>query len=181
MTTTHIEISATTAGSGVRNRIPAALLRGLRRTLTVVVLAFALLPWLTVVAGYRPMVVQSGSMAPAVNTGDAIVSRVVHPSAVGVGDVVTFVDTLRDDRLVTHRVVEVRQDGTQYSFVTKGDRNSGVERWDMDESGTLGRLALRVPKLGFAVAAGSSPGLRALFGAVALAMLTVTVVRRIWS
>ena len=181
MTTTHIEISAGTAGFGARNRMPAAVLRGLRRTLTLVVLAFALLPWLTVMAGYRPMVVQSGSMAPAVNTGDAIVSRVVHPSAVGVGDVVTFVDTLRDDRLITHRVVDVRQEGGQYSFVTKGDSNSGVERWDMDESGTLGRLALRVPKLGFVVAAESNPGWRALFGAAALVMLTVTVLRRIWS
>jgi signal peptidase len=181
MTATHLEIPAGTARSGARHLTPAALVRGLRRILILVVLGFALLPWLTVLAGYRPMVVQSGSMAPAVNTGDAIVSQVVHPSAVSVGDVVTFVDTLRDERLVTHRVVEVRQEAGQYSFVTKGDRNSGVERWDMAESGTLGRLSLRVPKLGFVVAAGSSPGWRALFGAAALVMLTVTVLRRIWS
>lgn len=171
--TTHMRVPGATACCGTLDRAQASLGRGLRRTLTLVavtaVAVVVVLPWLTVVAGYRPLVVQSGSMAPAVRTGDAVVSRVVHPSAVGVGDVVTFVDVTRGDRLITHRVVEVRHDGGHYAFVTKGDRNSGVERWNIEENGTLGRMAWRVPKLGFAVAVMSDPGWRAVFGVAALA------------
>jgi signal peptidase len=132
-------------------------------------------------AGYRPLVVQSGSMAPAIRTGDALFSRVVHPAAVGVGDVVTFVDDTRGGRLVTHRVVEVRHDDERYSFVTKGDRSLGVERWDVDDGATIGRTALRVPMLGFAVAATSSAPWRALCAALVMCLTTVPMIRRIWS
>jgi signal peptidase I len=180
----HMNVDRATARFGTRERARASLRRGLGRTLTLIAvaaIAVAVLPWVLRVAGYRPLIVQSGSMAPAVRTGDAIVSRVVHPSEVGVGDVVTFVDATRGGRLITHRVVEVRHHGSHYAFVTKGDGNTAVERWDIDDNTTLGRMALRIPKLGFFMAVTSTPIWGALLGAVVLGMLTVTVIRRIWS
>lgn len=188
MTTTmnlpEVNLPEATAWSGGADRARAPLARRLRRILTLAAVAtivVAVLPRLAIEAGYQPLVVQSGSMAPALRTGDAVISRVVGPSAVDAGDVVTFVDSTRGDRLVTHRVVEVRRQGDQYSFVTKGDSNSGVERWDIAENDSLGRLTLRIPKLGFVVAVTSAPAWRALLGALAIGMLTVTAVRRIWS
>jgi signal peptidase I len=103
------------------------------------------------VAGYRPLVVHSASMAPAVDTGDLVITRAVAPSAVAVGDVVSFHDRSRDGRLITHRVTSARRQGRHVAFVTRGDVNSGVERWSSTRDARVGRLALRVPLAGYAV------------------------------
>src|SRR5687767_8761046 len=92
-----------------------------RTVLGALVVAAAALV-LTLVAftdGLRPFVVRSGSMAPAIDTGDIVVTRPVTPDQLGSGDVVTFRDPSRSDALVTHRVVKVTQQGDRYSFVTK--------------------------------------------------------------
>jgi signal peptidase len=179
-----MSVSDAAGSPGFLKRPRAPLADWLQRTLTLVACAavvLALLPWLLVVAGFQPLVVLSGSMEPAISAGDAIVTRGVNPSAVRVGDVVTFVDQTRGNQLITHRVVEARHDGAQYSFVTKGDSNTGVDRWSIDQDGTLGQFAFRVPKLGFIITVMSTPIWRALFGAIVLGTLTVAVVRRIWA
>src|SRR5687767_6954777 len=118
--------------------------------LAIVGLALAT-PLLMPLAGFRPMVVQSGSMAPTLLPGDAIVARTVSPAAVRVGQVVTFRDPSRQGMLLTHRVVERSRDAAGYTFVTRGDANTGEERWSIAENGKLGRLAVRVPGLGRAL------------------------------
>jgi signal peptidase I len=76
----------------------------------------------TLLAGYRPLIVRSGSMEPAVRTGDLIVTKRVHPTAVDRGQVVTFHDPSRDRELLTHRVVRVRERAGRLYFVTRGRR-----------------------------------------------------------
>jgi signal peptidase len=128
-----------------------------------------LVPAVFALTGHRRLVVRSGSMQPAIMTGDVIVTDVVRPGAMRAGDVVTFVDSSRNHMLITHRVVRVNHHAGTYAFVTKGDANSGMERWSIGEDGTVGRLRLRVPKLGFVIAALSSPAALAA-GAVLLLM-----------
>jgi len=164
----------------VRSAARSALRRGavvLLVTLAVVAVTPTLLPLI----GYRPLVVRSGSMEPTLMTGDAIVTRIVGPSEVRVGQVITFVDATRGNALVSHRVTEMTHSGGTYSFVTRGDMNTGVERWTIDDQGTLGRLALRIPKLGFVVARISEPGIRALLLGLPVLWMAAATVRRIWS
>jgi hypothetical protein len=104
----------------------------------------------------------------------------VVPAAVRVGDVVTFSDPSRDGMLVTHRVVERSRDGAGYSFVTRGDANTGVERWSIEEDGKLGRLLARAPGVGRALR--PLAGLVTPFAVIAgaLAFAAAAVLRRIW-
>src|SRR5688572_678033 len=97
--------------------------------LLVVAAAALVVVLIALFAGLRPFVVRSGSMEPAIDTGDVVVSRPVHPDQLGPGDVVTFRDPTRSAELVTHRVVEVSRQGDQYAFVTKGDANTATEEW----------------------------------------------------
>jgi signal peptidase len=120
-------------------------------------------------------------MEPALMTGDAIVTQVVRPSDLRVGEVVTFVDTTRGSVLVTHRVTEVRHDAGMYTFATRGDKNTGEERWTVPGDGSVGRLALRVPQLGFIVAWMSMPGIRAVLLGLPMLLVAATMMRRIWS
>ena len=75
-------------------------------------------------AGYRPVVVLSGSMEPTYPTGALIYVKDVKPQDVKVGDPITFV--LNEELTVaTHRVIEVNTaDGW---FRTQGDANDSPD------------------------------------------------------
>ncbi|MEX2459229.1 MAG: signal peptidase I [Actinomycetota bacterium] len=130
--------------------------------------------------GLRPLVDRSDSMAPAIRAGDVVVVRMVEPARVARGDVVTFRDPSRQGDLVTHRVVRMRREGGAYAFVTRGDANTGVERWAIPVDGRLGRLALRVPNAGYAVAWLGVPTVRLAVVTGTSVLLGVAVLRRIW-
>jgi signal peptidase I len=100
------------------------------------------------VVGVTPFTVLTGSMEPALDPGDVVLSAKRSPLDVRPGDVVTFHDPSRDGELVTHRVESMRRDGAMVSFVTKGDANDVSERWSVPADGAIGRAALRVPEVG---------------------------------
>ena len=79
-------------------------------------LVFALLG---ATAGVRTLVFTSGSMSPAIDTGDLAVTRPVALAHLSPGDVVSVLDA-RGAR-VTHRVVEV--DTARHQLWLKGDAN----------------------------------------------------------
>ncbi len=100
-------------------------------------------------AGYTPFTILTGSMQPAYGVGDVVVDEEIAPLDARPGDVVTFHDPHRGGALVTHRVERVRTDGAKVSFVTKGDANGAGERWAVATTGKIGRVRMRVPKVGW--------------------------------
>jgi signal peptidase len=131
--------------------------------------------------GYRPLVVRSGSMAPAIETGDVVMSKLVGPASIEVGDVVTFRDPSREGALITHRVLDAKRERGHFSFVTKGDANTGLERWSVSSEGTVGRVALRVPRVGYLLTYLGLPLVRVVLLAVGGLILAVLALRRIWT
>ena len=125
--------------------------------------------------------VLSGSMAPTIDTGDAVVVQTVSPREVRIGDVVTFRDPADRSRLITHRLRAVQVEGERVRMTTKGDANDTVERWTMDLDGELGVVRRRVPRLGFVLGQVQSlPGRLLLLGIPAL-LLGLVELRRIWA
>ena len=131
--------------------------------------------------GFRALVVRSGSMAPAIHSGDVVVTRLVMPSKVEPGDVVSFRDPSRQGDLVTHRVVEVRAEGGRLAFVTRGDANTGEERWSIQRDGTIGAAAFRVPGAGHVLGWLRMPAVRTAFLVASALALAALALRRIWS
>ena len=131
-------------------------------------------------AGYRSFTVRSGSMTPAIETGDVVVTRPISPLAARVGDIVTFVDPEGTGRLFSHRVQSVRAVGDEVAFVTRGDANTSTEHWRVPASGSIGRVAYRIPKVGFALSwIDSGPARLALIAIPALLLLWAALIR-IW-
>lgn len=97
----------------------------------------------------KSLTVMSGSMEPTIGTGDVVVARQTAPMDVRVGDIVTFRDPLNHDRLITHRVREMHVKGDDVVFTTRGDANTGEEHWAVPTTGTIGRVAYHVPRLGY--------------------------------
>jgi signal peptidase len=131
-------------------------------------------------AGYRSFTVRSGSMTPAIETGDVVVTRPISPLSARVGDIVTFVDPEGTGKLFSHRVQSVRAAGDDVAFVTRGDANTSTERWRVPADGSIGKVVYRIPKVGYALVYLDSPPARlALIAIPALLLLWVALIR-IW-
>ncbi len=98
--------------------------------------------------GLSSYVVMSGSMEPELPVGSLIFVAPEPSSDIRPGDVITFALT---DRVVTHRVVEVRQGTRGPLLVTKGDANLDPDLEPVQVGSTVGTPRLIVPDLGFAV------------------------------
>ena len=123
-----------------------------RDALPVLVLLAVLLPFVVyavpeLVGGDRSYIVLSGSMEPAISTGDVVLVSQVAPGAIGVGDVITFRRT-GSDVAVTHRVVEVVQSDRGVAFRTKGDANEAADPGAVAAADVVGRVLLTIPYLG---------------------------------
>ena len=98
----------------------------------------------TLPGGYRPLVVLSGSMEPVMPTGSLVLTKSIDPSAIRVGDVITFrlhnMNFASD--LATHRVVAVESGPAGREFVTRGDANSGPDMAPVPAADLVGRVAM---------------------------------------
>lgn len=106
----------------------------------------SMLAWVSVpavVMGWTPMVIVSGSMAPAIRPGDVVL---IDPESThrGSGAVVAF--KLEDGQTVIHRVTGTPQPGI---YVTKGDANLEVDSTPVPDEAVLGQGRLLVPLIGY--------------------------------
>jgi signal peptidase len=161
-------------------RVLRVLLRFLAMTVVGFAIGIALALALPLAFDARPLVVLSGSMEPALRTGDVSVVRGIAPLDARPGDIVTFRDPDNAERLITHRVRAMRVQGHAVVFRTRGDANNVSEHWRVPATGEIGRLVYRIPKLGWVLAYARSKGLFVLLLGGALALLLVLELTSIW-
>jgi signal peptidase len=139
--------------------------------------------------GYKPFVVLSGSMEPAIPVGGVLLVRRVAAADVRRGDIITFVTPREPSAspqaasVTTHRVVAVQagQQG-QPTFATKGDANENADPMAVPAQNVLGSAVFAMPYLGYVSRFASTKfGLLLLIVGPALlliAMEVVSMVRR---
>ncbi|MEJ7634284.1 signal peptidase I [Aeromicrobium sp.] len=104
--------------------------------------------------GFKPLVFRSGSMSPAIHTGDLAVARTVDVGSLERGDVVSVVDA--NGNRVTHRLVSMTDRGAAGQLTLKGDANTAAdtETYSVQRAE---RVLFHVPKAGHVVSAAASP------------------------
>lgn len=159
-----------------RARVDAALTALLAALAAVALVVVAL-----AAAGIRPRIEMSDSMRPALRAGDLVWLRAIAARDARAGDVIAFADPARR-RVVMHRVLRVApRAGDRLAFVTRGDANTGTERWRIAATGAIGRYAgLRLPAAGRVVAAAHGPVL-ALLAVLSGLGVAGLVLQRIWA
>lgn len=114
--------------------------------------------------GGAALTIDSGSMAPALETGDMVAVRDIDPSAVKLGDIITY---STKNALITHRVIGVGAQGGQTTFITQGDANNTADSPILAEQ-LRGKVIYSLPKLGTATAWLQSNLHLVIFGAAAI-------------
>lgn len=103
------------------------------------------------ILGHKVLTVISGSMEPAIHTGDVILVKPLLPTdEVHEGDIITFRATEKADMLITHRVLgAVQVNGQTAAYVTKGDANDTEDPSTVAPSQLVGRYQARIPYYGY--------------------------------
>jgi len=113
--------------------------------LVLLVVLFILLP---AVFTSSLAVVYSGSMAPVMPMGAIAVMEQVDPAQIKVGDIIAFNPPWDPEVTVSHRVIEVVDDG----FYTKGDANEDPDLDIVPATNVISRVSFNVPHLGYVLA-----------------------------
>lgn len=94
------------------------------------------------VGGYMMFRVVTGSMEPTMSVGSLLVTKQVDISSIQLDDIVCFrsYDSRIYGSVVTHRVVNVFQDGTGILLETKGDANLVADSYFVSEDNFIGKV-----------------------------------------
>ena len=113
------------------------------------------------IGGTLPLIVLTDSMYPEIKSGDLIICHTAEADEIRVDDVITFFDPMGSGTsVVTHRVLEVMNEGGEISFRTKGDNNNAEDTVAVPAENLIGIYKSRIPKVGHvAMFMQTTPGL----------------------
>lgn len=102
------------------------------------------------IGGIGIFTIVSESMAPEYEVWDMIVSKEIDPSSIKVGDDVVYLGKQGDfeNKIVTHRVIEVKGSSDNKQFVTKGIAND-IEDPVIDGDQVYGKVLFKSNILSF--------------------------------
>ncbi len=96
--------------------------------------------------GIKPMIVLSGSMESKIHTGDLVFVKIVDTNTLKENDVISFRN--EDDKVTTHRIVEIIEEDGSKKFRTKGDANNTEDTNLVEEKAVEGIYVARIAKVG---------------------------------
>ena len=145
--------------------------------LIALVAPFAVYAAPEVVGADESFVVLTASMTPAIAPGDVVIVADRDPAAIAEGDVITFMRGTSDVP-VTHRVIDVVDEGGTLAFETMGDANEGPDPGLVPAGNLVGAVTLTIPYIGYVVQfAGTQIG----FVALVLLPFGLLAVTEVWS
>ena len=115
-------------------------------SMLVIVAGFTAISMINIPGNYKLMTVLSGSMEPAIKTGSVVVVK--QSGLYKINDIVTF-KTVDSSVPVTHRIVWIKKNADNVSYITKGDANKSTDSVILDEEMIIGKEVFWVPFAGY--------------------------------
>lgn len=158
---------------------PRRMMHGAREIVLTAGAGLGLVCILATVAGYAfgitPLVFRSGSMSPAIHTGDLAVARTVDAASLKTGDIVSVVNA--EGNRVTHRLVAMTAEGEARRLTLRGDANRAPDA-EVYTSTRVERVLFDIPMAGYVVDAAAGPAGLFVLGAYVAGMLVLAFRRR---
>jgi len=146
----------------------------------IALVAFLLITSVLPITGnYKVMVVQSGSMAPAIKMGSVVAVKPAEDYKIG--DIITFGPYSRTKSPTTHRIYDIKVVNGQPRYITKGDANNAPDTREVAKKEIIGKVLFSVPYLGYAVAFAKKPLGFALIIIVPAAVIISDEVKKIYN
>lgn len=126
--------------------------------------------------GYKPFIVLSGSMSPAINVGDLVVTKETDTSSLAVGDIIAFRE---GESVITHRIVGITETDGELQYTMKGDANNVDDAKPVTEKMIEGAYTLGIPKMGNVALFMQTPiGMLICIGIPVLLLISYDIIRR---
>ena len=133
---------------------------------------------LPITGNYKVMTVISGSMEPKIKMGSVVV---VKPAAdYKIGDIITFGPYSKTKSPTTHRIYDIKVEGGQPVYITKGDANNAPDTREVSQKDVIGKVLFDVPYLGYAVDFAKKPIGFSLIIIVPAAVVIYDEIRKIY-
>lgn len=101
------------------------------------------------VGKWLPLVVMTDSMYPEIHSGDLIICQVKDAEEVQVRDVISFFDPAGNGTsIVTHRVIEIKNEDGRIAFITQGDANNTADARPVPAEKLVGVYHTRIAGVG---------------------------------
>lgn len=101
---------------------------------------------------WLPLVVMTDSMYPEIHSGDLIICQVEDAEDVQVKDIISFFDPAGNGTsVVTHRVMEIKNEDGQISFITQGDANNIADARPVPADKLVGVYHSRIAGMGHVI------------------------------
>lgn len=110
--------------------------------------------------GHPLLVVVSGSMTPAIDTGDVIIeSQVTRDQAAHLqaGQIISFHQATGGATTITHRIHAVTTVGGAVAYITKGDANNAPDATPVTPAQIVGVYDAKIPAAGYVMNALKQP------------------------
>ncbi len=112
-----------------------------------IVLLGVLVLFVTKFFHYFPVAIVSNSMAPNFERGYVVVIEKREDKEIPKkGDIIYF---RYKDKMITHRVISIKQENNMYLFATKGDNNKSNDNWWIPLVDIEGIVKIKIPYIGF--------------------------------
>lgn len=173
----RIRLPRRTVGPGVLGW-QTILVRCVSWLLVAIVGIVAVAAFASAATGSRLLVVEGGSMRPALQPGDLIVVRPSSRAALRPGDIISY-GSRTGPSTVTHRITHRRGRGPSLRVTTKGDANARPDDGRAGGASIQGKVVAVVPKVGVGVRLLRTPAGFALGIILPAMLLAVGEARRI--
>jgi signal peptidase len=108
-----------------------------------------------ITGNYKLMIVQSGSMVPAIKMGSVVVVK--PASDYKIGDIITFGPYSKTKPATTHRIHDIKVVDNKPAYITKGDANNVQDQKEITGKDIIGKVLFDIPYVGFAVDVAKKP------------------------
>lgn len=95
--------------------------------------------------GYKAYIITTNSMEPSISSGDVVIVKKYDENQIKVGDIITY---KQKEELITHRVVDIKENEYERRFITKGDNNNVEDTEGTNYNNIKGTIIVTIPYLG---------------------------------
>lgn len=120
------------------------------KNLVCLVIVFMSLIFFALISGifkYTIVAIGSNSMSPSISRGDAVIIKSTKDyGSLKTGNIIIY---KKENKLVIHRIKEIKKENDKYYFITKGDANKNVDNWIVKEEEIIGKSLFKIKNIGY--------------------------------